>query len=184
MGVDSYPITNKGHDGDTDIDVQKLMPSRPDKTNQYIVVSRNTSDARTLDKLSSKMQSAQQLISTLNFFESISSKTGGVICLNEKFGFFPVILLEDGTPIPLYYFIEVIDELLDYQEIIDEFPNMRYSQVVNTFEFLRKISSINIYNADIDKLEDEIDSTDTSLILTLQKSFADGENKRVLYRDK
>lgn len=184
MSTDHYLINDKGHDGEVAILIREQSLPSPEESYRYTTELKRASGAQTLDEISSRLHSIEEIIYSIRFFETISAKTGGVIKLDQKFGFFPVILREDGSPIPLYYFVEVIDELLDYQKLKEEFPELTFSQIENTLAFIRKLSAINMFNADIDELESEFDEYDFSLIQALQESITDGDKTRVLYNDK
>ncbi len=123
-------------------------------------------------------------INAIELFNEISKKTNDEIKLLDIYGFFPVIIGNDQKPIPLYSIIEIIDGMIDYEQIIDQIPTITLQQIQNTFDFLRKLTSINIFNADIDEIENSLDLNDSELIHFLTNALNDEGKKSVLYHDK
>ncbi|WP_435546814.1 hypothetical protein [Desulfobacterium sp. N47] len=81
---------------------------------------------------------------------------------------------------PLFSLIEVVDELIDYDRIIQELPGISYSQINGAISFLRKVAQFNMKNIDIDDtLDDELAAND-SFLSELRKAFADKGDTRVL----
>jgi len=125
-----------------------------------------------------------KITSAIEVFRDISQKAGGEIKLLDKYGYFPVLIDKDQEPFPLYSFVEVLDGLIEYNEILEEIPSITLDQVHNTITFLRKLAAINIFNADIDEIEEIGDLNSSDFIETIINAGADKGVKRVLYHDK
>lgn len=124
----------------------------------------------------------QNAASIIRVFSECSESTGSYVQLRPEFEFFPVLPGSNGQVIPLYHFVEVLDELLDYDLVVQELPNLSYSQVGGAISFLRKLSQTNPQNIDLDRIEDEELSSPTA-VAELRSALADKETSRVLNRD-
>ena len=140
--------------------------------------------AHTIGDYSSSLDEINKVIKAIEVFQDISQKAEGEIKLLEKYGFFPILMDKNQDPFPLYSFIEVLDGLVDYNEILNEIPSITIAQVQNTITFLRKLTSINIFNADLDEIENSDDSENFELIQKLIEANTEKGVKRVLYHDK
>lgn len=89
----------------------------------------------------------------------------------------------DNRTLPLYHFVEVLDELVDYDSVIGELPYLSHAQVSGAISFLRKLAQVNPNNLDPDAFEDEGITGDPVFMDELRKALADKETSRVLSRD-
>lgn len=103
--------------------------------------------------------------------------------MRPAFHYIPVIIGDGGRAVPLYQFVEVLDEIVDYDSVIAELPHLSYAQVGGAISFLRKIAQFNPRNIDIDYIEDQQLSEDPVFVEELRKALADKETSRVLSRD-
>ena len=171
-------------------------PSTRLKTRKYIDSSSNSTGASEysvrvdatvqtpISLLSSHVNEMRSLIGVIEIFSEISKATGEDVILRQVYDYFPVLVGNDKKPIPLFEFVEILDETIDYEIIKEELPTLSYTQIYNAISFLRKISSVNIRGIDIDEAEELFDEEDEKLISELKKGFEDKEIKRVLYQDK
>lgn len=180
MVVSNYIKTNSKPDSYSDYE-QNLINSDAVHNQQEF---NPATGAHTIGDYSSSLDEINKVFKAIEVFQDISQKSEGEIKLLEKYGFFPVLIGKDQEPFPLYSFIEVLDGLIEYNEILDEIPSITLTQVQNTMTFLRKLTSINIFNADLDELEDSIDSDNSDYFQKLINSKNVIGDKRVLYHDK
>lgn len=109
-----------------------------------------------------------------------SKSTGNYVKLLPKYHFCPALISDDQSVLGLYQFVEVLDEITDYDKIKTELPSLSYAQINGALMFLRKIAQFNIDDADMDDLEDEYIAKDPEFIGELRQALADQETTRVL----
>ncbi len=113
----------------------------------------------------------------------ISEDTGNYVQMSQELKFLPVLIDQNNQPIPLYHFVEVLDEIVDYDKIHQVFPTISFAQINGAVSFLRKLSLFNTAEIDIDQLEDEDTAQDQTFLNELRRALADQEITRVLYHD-
>ncbi len=133
-----------------------------------------------IEELAQRSTSNFKVVSILETFNKWSEATGGHVRLLPELQFCPVLIGDDGNPIPLYELVEVIDGVVDYSEIQVEFPNISFAQIDGAISFLRKIAQFNILGVDFDDLEDEMLAEDEGLLEELRNALANQETSRVL----
>jgi hypothetical protein len=94
----------------------------------------------------------------------------------------PVLIGTDGQSVPLFYVLEVLDESLNYENVLEQLPTLSYVQIVGALAFLRKVVQANSSGIDFDAVEDYQLSNDTDFIGVLREAIADKEIARVLHR--
>ncbi len=111
------------------------------------------------------------------FYHAANVETGSAITLKSDFGYLP-FLENRNTAIPLFEFVETIDEIVDYDQIKKIYPDISYSKIKGAIDFLRKISQFNLYSLRIDEfLENgELENVSSELI----NAVKDEEVLRVL----
>lgn len=112
-----------------------------------------------------------------------STATGGYVQIMPELGCLPTLIGSDSRPVFLYEFVEVLDGLLDYDGIKEDFPTLTYAQINGAMAFLRRVAQFNVRGVDIDLLEDESDANDSELINALRTALNDRETSRVLHHD-
>jgi len=93
-------------------------------------------------------------INVTEFFTQTNEASGGMIVLDTQFACMPYLRGNDGHPVFLFQFIDVIDEYLDCDRLKREFPTLSYGQMAGAIAFLRKLSQFNTRNIDVESLED------------------------------
>jgi hypothetical protein len=93
--------------------------------------------------------------------------------------FLPYLRGSDGEPVYLYNLVEVIEEVVDFDEVLAELPTLTFSQVAAAVSFLRKVAQINSTGADIDSVEDQADASNPELIEALRNALNEEEGTRV-----
>jgi hypothetical protein len=109
-----------------------------------------------------------------------SNETGNHVQLQPEYGFCPMLVGNDSTPVLLYRFVEVLEELIDYTDVKDELPTLTIGQISGAVSYLRKLAQFNTRGVDIDALEDEALAHDDSFLSDLREALADEEAARVL----
>jgi hypothetical protein len=112
-----------------------------------------------------------------------SVSTGGYVQITPEYGWMPTLIGNDERPVFLYQLVEVLDGLVDYDSIKQEFPTLSYAQISGAIAFLRKAAQHNGSGVDIDALEDEADAENPQLIDALRTALNDREISRVLNND-
>lgn len=125
----------------------------------------------------SAMQSAAQVV---HLFLRCSEVAGGYVQLRREHQFFPVLIGDQNTVTPLYEFVEVLDEVLDYDLVRKELPGLSYSHIGGAIAFLRRLAQSNPSNIDVDEFEDEAAVSDPVFLQELRTALADKETSRVL----
>ena len=116
-------------------------------------------------------------VEVLRRLKRCSFETGESVRLLPEYSFMPVLIDAQSHPVFLYQLIETIDEYVDIDRILEEFPQLNYSQVVGAIQFLRKVAQLNSRGIDIDELEDQhLLENNENLI----EAFKDKEMVRVL----
>jgi len=122
------------------------------------------------------LQSMVQAGGRAALFQSMkacSHITGGYVQLLPEMNYLPALIVNNSKPIFLYEFIELLDEIVDYDQIKAEYPTLSYAQIGGAISFLRKIAQINAKDIDIDEFEDE------ELIDELREALQSKENVSV-----
>ncbi len=100
--------------------------------------------------------------------------------MNTKYGCLPFMLGNDGQPVLLYEFVEVLDEYFDYDRVKAEFPTLSYGQISGAIAFLRKLAQFNTRQLNIDDLEDAELEASPEFQSLIEQSLANREVGRVL----
>jgi hypothetical protein len=122
----------------------------------------------------------RQAAQAVYLFSKCSDATGGYVQLRPEYKYIPVLVGNDGQPVPLFHVVEVLDEFTDYSQIHNEMPTLSYAQINGAVAFLRKLAQQNPHDIDIDKIEDEVLAHDEVFLEELRSAFADSETTRVL----
>ena len=117
--------------------------------------------------------------SNLELYHRASEESGGKVIMDQQHGYLPVLIGSDGNLIPLYKFVEVIDEITDYEHLRQEFPTLSFGQVASAIGFLRKLAQFNTRNIDIDAVEDLLLEDDPDFQVAIRASLEDQEDMRV-----
>lgn len=117
---------------------------------------------------------------TMEFYAAASKHAGGYIRITKEYAGLPVISRQQGRPVYLYEFVEVLDGLVDYEDIQAELPGITYSQIYGAIRFLRRIAQFNIAGVDIDDLEQRVMAQDAQLLEALRSALQNNEEMRVL----
>lgn len=136
-----------------------------------------------LDNYLNSLHAIQSAAQVIRIFSHCSYAIGGYVQMRPEYQFIPVLVDLDSNPVPLYRFLEVLDEVIDYDLVREELPNLSYAQIGGAISFLRKISQINPKGIDFDLLEDLELSTNSDFLNEIRKALADEETSRVLARD-
>ena len=84
-----------------------------------------------------------------------SYATGSQVEISPEFCFCPVLRDGNGRVLPLYKFVEILDECVDYEDIREEMPTFSYTQINGALSFLRKMAQYNSDGIDIDTEMDQ-----------------------------
>jgi len=119
----------------------------------------------------------------VDVYKKASEDTGGYIKLLDEYSYCPILIGNDNASIPLYEFIEVIDEIIDYDKLQENYPNLSYSQIYGAISFIRKVAQFNTKNIDIDERIDEEEFINDKFIEKLKESYSKEKIIRVLNLD-
>ena len=118
--------------------------------------------------------------STVLLLYKASKKSGGYVRMKPEYSYCPFLSGSNNEPVFLYQVVEVIDEVIDYDEIKEELPTLSIGQISGAIAFLRKVAQFNSDDVDLDELEDLELAQDTDFIEELRAALADQETMRVL----
>lgn len=125
----------------------------------------------------------QLVPNVLDLLVKASEITGSYVELSPEFYFCPVLKDNVGRVVPLYEFVEILDELIDYEDIKKELPTFSFAQINGAISFLRKVAQFNTADIDIDTVMDEDLVQDHSFLDELRQGLADQESNYVLNLD-
>jgi len=154
-----------------------------DTTPSTLISTNNTSRPNTssdIAVLRDEITTRSATINVLEFYDIASAKTGGVVLFDQKYGFIPIIVGGDDKPILLYKFIEVLDELVDYDELQAEFPTLTFGQIAGAISFLRTLAQFNGRGIDVEDIENRLIHAETDLQATIEDSLSKQGEVRVL----
>jgi len=126
---------------------------------------------------------AQLVPAVLDLFVKASETTGSYVELSPEFYFCPTLKDNLGRVVPLYEFVEILDELIDYEDIKKELPTFSFAQINGAISFLRRIAQFNTAGIDIDAVMDEDLAQDQVFLDELRQGLADQESNYVLNLD-
>lgn len=90
------------------------------------------------------------------WYEDVRQRSTGVVSLPPELCGLPVIAASGGMAmIPLYRFVEVLEELADHSRIREELPNIDDLGIYGAFDFLRGLSQFNAAGHDLSDIEEE-----------------------------
>ena len=115
--------------------------------------------------------SAGTSLRALAYVNQCAAKTGLVVTLLPELGHLPCVVAKNGSIVPVYQLVELIEENVDVDAILAELPDLTYSQVVGTIGFLRKLAQINANGFDLDAIEDARDAANETLIAELREAL-------------
>jgi len=110
----------------------------------------------------------------------ISEETGSYVKILKEYSLCPVLIGNDNNPVFLYRIIELIDEIIDYDKLKEEFTNLSYAHFNGAISFLKKLSQLNNKFIDIDELEDIALISNENFVNELRTAFLNEEGARVL----
>lgn len=125
----------------------------------------------------------QERTSLAGYLYNAGQKTGNYVILSKDFGFLPGLIDNNQEFISLFRFIEVMDELIDYDRVIQEFPSLSYSHISGAISFLRKVAQFNLRGYNIDEIMDDELVADEIFLSELRQALANQEVTRVLNFD-
>lgn len=125
----------------------------------------------------------QEITSLAGYLYNAGQKTGNYVILSKDFGFLPGLIDNNQEFISLFRFIEVMDELIDYDRVIQELPSLSYSHISGAISFLRKVAQFNLRGYNIDEIIDDELVADEIFLSELRQALANQEVTRVLNFD-
>lgn len=143
------------------------LSSQPDLTQKVITLSTD------IVNLSEKM-------GVLRMYSQCNDAVGGPVSFHREFSYCPTLLGENGLPIFLFQFVEILDELVDYEKIKNLLPGLSFRQIGGAVAFLRKIAQFNCKGVDIDECIEFIDANDDLLKSNLLVAISNEEESIVL----
>lgn len=114
------------------------------------------------------------------FFKSSSQRNGGIVKIDRRYGYLPLLWGKDGKPVFVYEIIEEIEGIIDLSELQSRLPSLSYAQIAGSLGFVRSLSQFNRKCVDIDSLVDEAAESDPEFLSALEKAVEDQEAVRVL----
>ena len=109
-----------------------------------------------------------------------AAEAGDSIVVDAKYAGLPVVRSTNGEVTPVYEVVDVIDALIDYKQVVQQLPNVGYTQVGDVMAFLRKIAQFNLHGVDIDEYNDTQMESDPAFQEMMIGAVRDEESVRVL----
>lgn len=113
--------------------------------------------------LSTTVADALEKMSVLKIYSAYNDVTGKYITLSPELSFCPVLIGRNESLVFLFRFVEILDEIIDYEDIQSRLPELSFKQISGAMAFLRKLAQFNIKDIDIDAFIDENDTVDRDL---------------------
>ena len=132
-----------------------------------------------IDSVEAQGLEYQKILHVIRELALASEAVGGYIKLSEEYSYCPVLMGNDRQPVFLYKFVEILDEILDYDQVKRELPTLSFAQINSAISFLRKVSQFNARRVDIDDFEQR-DFRDNRAVVDKLKGPMKGESFRVL----
>jgi len=120
------------------------------------------------------------LTDQVELFAQAREASGNAVVLAPHYSFLPILIGRDQQPIALYRFVEVLDDVVDFDQIQEAFPTLSFGQISGALAFLRKLVQFNTRGVDIDRLEDEAFEGSPEFQAQMKRAVADQEITRVL----
>lgn len=139
-----------------------------------------TADASEFRQITDLSVSAIQKAATFDSFRRLSELTGGHVKIVPDFSYMPTLIDNEGNPIFLYRIVEGVDEHLDVEKLLEDFPTLTFSQVSSALWFLKRVSQLNIQELDVDEYEDRYMLSNSGFLHELEQAYNDKEVVRVL----
>ena len=119
-------------------------------------------------------------MATLQQYFKYNNAVGAPIQLLPQYSFCPVWMERDQRPVFLFQFIEVLDELIDYDEVKERLPELSFRQIGGAIDFIRKLSQFNLKGIDINDFINSDDATNQVLLNNLRSALSAQGEKVVL----
>jgi len=144
------------------------------------VVFEGIAQDRTLNFIKVEEHTTLVIMNMLDVLIKANDATGSHVELLPEFSYCPILKDSSGDVLPLYKFIEILDECLDYEDVKAEMPSFSFAQIEGAISFLRKIAQFNLASVDIDEEIDQQLLKDIVFRNELQNGLADQESMHVL----
>lgn len=155
-------------------------------TGKAFVVTKDTAPSSdftiVIDKFLKENAHVQRSAHLVQYLSRCSDATGGYVTFSPQHYYLPMVIGQNQE-LPLYSFIETLDEVVDYDAMKEHLPFLSYAQMSGALSFLRRVAQFNVGNIDIDQAEDAAMAEDPGLLDEIRKSLADSETSRVLSFD-
>lgn len=123
------------------------------------------------------------VIAVGRFLDAASRASGGYVRLSQDCHCIPYLVGTNQQRIPMMRFVEVIDEVVDFDDIKEELPELSYAQISGALGFLRKVCQFNSAGRDLDEDDAEAEASDPLFWDSIRRALDDEETARVLYLD-
>ena len=138
------------------------------------------------DAFSSAQQQVQGIARQFHLMgclRQIAEETGRFVHMAPQLGCLPMLQGSDGEPVYLYHLVEGIEEFLNYDAVLEEYPTLSYSQIVGGLRFLRGVSQQNIRQIDLDAAEEQFTLTSDDFLNELRTAYENRENVSDVFAD-
>ena len=158
-------------------DASQTSSSGPVRANDINMMTRFISEAQ------ENIIYLQERTSFAKYLYDAGQNTGNYVILHKESALLPGLIDNNHEFIPLFRFIEVMDELIDYDRVIQEFPSLSYPHISGAISFLRQVAQFNLRDYNIDEIEDDELVADEKFLSELRQALANKEVTRVLNFD-
>ncbi len=136
-----------------------------DSASPYFVALRSSSElTQKAAAFSTTIANRWEKMAVLKQYSICNDVTGNHIALRPDLSFCPALIGQNERIVFLFQFIEILDELIDYENIQKLLPGFSFKQIGGAITFLRKLSQFNFNDIDIDAFIDSEDIADEELV--------------------
>lgn len=128
------------------------------------------------------MQGITQQFHLMVCLRQIAEDTGRYVQMPPQDGCLPILQGSDGEPVYLYHLVEGIEEFLNYDAVLEEYPTLNYTQIVGSLRFLRGVAQQNMLKIDLDAAEEQFTLSD-EILNELRTAYENRENISDVFAD-
>lgn len=137
----------------------------------YPTFTVSTDIDKSADDILRCMAEANERVSALRMMRGCSVSAGNYVKFLPELSLIPTFIGHDGSPVFLYQLVELLDEIIDYDLLIQEYANLNYGQLGSFFSFLKKILQLNAKNLDVEEFENDFYTQSPAFIEALRTAL-------------
>ncbi len=104
-------------------------------------------------------------------YSRYNDAVGRPIQLLPQYSFCPALMQINERPLFLFQFVDVLDEVIDYEAVRERLPGLSFGQIGGAIAFIRKLSQFNLKGINIDDILESQEATNETLIDNLRAAL-------------